>query len=202
MKTYSVKAKEIAPQWHVVDAADQPLGRIASRVASLLRGKHRPHFVPHMDLRDFVVVVNAERVRITGNNKMRQKTYYRHSMYPGGLKRTSLERMMATHPTRVIEHAVRGMLPHNRLGARLYRHLKVYVGPDHPHEAQFKAALRQPKEAVTAAPPRAKARKKAAPKSRAAKPQEKDKPKAKMKAKPKAKAQPKKQETSEEDTSA
>jgi large subunit ribosomal protein L13 len=136
MKTYSVKAKEIVPQWHVVDAADQSLGRVAAQVASLLRGKHRPNFTPHLDMRDFVVVVNAARVRITGNNKMRQKTYYRHSRYPGGLKETRLERMMSTHPTRVIEHAVRGMLPHNRLGAKLRRHLKVYAGPEHPHEAQ------------------------------------------------------------------
>jgi large subunit ribosomal protein L13 len=197
MKTYSVKAREIIPQWHVVDAADQPLGRLASRVASLLRGKHRPNFVPHLDMRDFVVVVNAERIRITGNNKMRQKTYYRHSMYPGGLKRTSLEKMMAIHPTRVIEHAVRGMLPHNRLGARLRRHLKVYVGPDHPHEAQLKApqkeappARRKAKRETAAVAP-AEARKKAATKARAAKPKEKAKPKAKPKAKAKARAKTK-----------
>lgn len=139
MKTYSVKAKEIVPQWHVVDAADQSLGRVAARVASLLRGKHRPNFTPHLDMRDFVIVVNAARVRITGKNKMREKIYYRHSMYPGGLKEMTLEKMMATHPTRVIENAVRGMLPHNRLGAKLRRHLKVYAGPEHPHEAQVRA---------------------------------------------------------------
>ena len=136
MKTYSTKAKDIKEQWHVVDAADQSLGRVATRIASLLRGKHRPEFTPHLDMRDFVVVVNAERVRISGNNKMREKLYRHHSRYPGGLKEITLEKMMATHPTRVIEHAVRGMLPHNRLGAKLRRHLKVYVGPEHPHTAQ------------------------------------------------------------------
>ena len=156
MKTYSVKAKEIVPQWHVVDAADQSLGRLAARVASLLRGKHRPDFTPHLDMRDFVVVVNAGKVRVTGNNKMRDKTYYHHTMHPGGLKKTTLERMMAAHPDRVIEHAVRGMLPHNRLGAQLYRHLKVYVGPEHPHQSQIKASSGQVEVAVAAAPPQAK----------------------------------------------
>src|SRR4030042_1245615 len=140
MKTYSVKAKEIVPQWHVVDAADQTLGRLAARVASLLRGKHRPDFTPHLDMRDFVVVVNAAKVRVSGNHKMRDKTYYRPTMHPGGLKKTTLEKMMAAHPGRVIEHAVPGMLPHNRLGAQLYRHLKVYVGPAHPHESQVKGS--------------------------------------------------------------
>jgi len=145
MKTYTVKAKDIVPKWHVVDAADQPLGRLATRVASLLRGKHRPDFTPYLDMRDFVVVVNAERVRVSGNNKMRQKIYYRHTQYPGGLKQVTLEKLMATHPTRVIEHAVRGMLPHNRLGAKLRRHLKVYVGPEHPHYAQTGDAPNKPK---------------------------------------------------------
>jgi len=157
MKTYSVKAKEIVPQWHVVDAADQSLGRVAAHIASLLRGKHRPNFSPHLDMRDFVVVVNAARVRITGKNKMREKTYYRHSMYPGGLKETTLEKMMATHPTRVIENAVRGMLPHNRLGAKLRRHLKVYAGPDHPHEAQVRAGKKSAAPAEKGAPPAAAA---------------------------------------------
>ena len=145
MKTYIVKAKDIVPKWHVVDAAGQPLGRLATRVASLLRGKHRPDFTPYLDMRDFVVVVNAERVHVSGNNKMRQKIYYRHSQYPGGLKQVTLEKLMATHPTRVIEHAVRGMLPHNRLGAKLRRHLKVYVGPEHPHQAQTGGAPKKPK---------------------------------------------------------
>jgi large subunit ribosomal protein L13 len=158
MKTYSVKAKEIVPQWHVVDAADRPLGRVAAQVASLLRGKHRPNFTPHLDMRDFVIVVNAARVRITGKNKMRQKTYYRHSMYPGGLKETTLEKMMAARPARVIEHAVRGMLPHNRLGAALRRHLKVYAGPEHPHEAQVRAGQKvTPPAAAAPAPEKEKA---------------------------------------------
>jgi large subunit ribosomal protein L13 len=152
MKTYTVKAKEIVPRWHVVDAADQPLGRLAARVASLLRGKHRPDFTPYLDMREFVVVVNAERVHFSGNNKMRGKIYYRHTQHPGGLREVTLEKMMATHPTRVIEHAVRGMLPHNRLGAKLRRHLKVYVGPEHPHQAQTGGAPKKPKEAVAAKP--------------------------------------------------
>jgi len=152
MKTYSLKAKDIVPKWHVVDAADQPLGRVATRIASLLRGKHRPEFTPHLDMRDFVVVVNAERVRVSGNNKMRQKIYYHHTQYPGGLKEITLEKMMARHPARVIEHAVRGMLPHNRLGAKLRRHLKVYVGPEHPHQAQTGGAPKKPKEAVREKP--------------------------------------------------
>lgn len=165
MKTYSVKAKEIVPQWHVVDAADQSLGRVAARVASLLRGKHRPNFTPHLDMRDFVIVVNAARVRITGKNKMREKTYYRHSMYPGGLKETTLEKMMATRPTRVIENAVRGMLPHNRLGAKLRRHLKVYAGPDHPHEAQVRAGKKSAPPVEKSAPPAVAAPSKARPAS-------------------------------------
>jgi large subunit ribosomal protein L13 len=157
MKTYSLKAKDITEKWHVVDAADQPLGRLATRIASLLRGKHRPDFTPHLDMRDFVVVVNAERVRVTGNNKMRDKIYYHHTRYPGGLKEVTLERMMATHPTRVIEHAVRGMLPHNRLGARLRRHLHVYVGPEHPHYAQTGDAPNKPKKPVAKPVAKAKA---------------------------------------------
>ncbi len=155
MKTYSVKAKDIVPQWHVVDAADQSLGRLAVRVASLLRGKHRRDFTPNLDMRDFVVVVNAGKVRFSGNNKMRDKIYYHHTQYHGGLRKITLERMMATHPGRVIEHAVRGMLPHNRLGAQLYRHLKVYVGPEHPHQSQVKAVPGQVEAAI--ATPKAKA---------------------------------------------
>jgi large subunit ribosomal protein L13 len=150
MKTYIVKAKELVPQWHLVDAADQSLGRVAVRVASLLRGKHRPNFTPYLDMRDFVVVINAERIRITGKSKPRGKLYYSHSMYPGGFKQVTLEKMMSRHPTRVIEHAVRGMLPHNRLGAKLYRHLKVYVGPEHPHQAQLGGVKKEPAPPVAA----------------------------------------------------
>lgn len=139
MKTYSPKAREITRDWHVVDAAGQTLGRLAAEVASLLRGKHKPTYSPHLDMGDYVVVVNSEKIRVTGR-KRQQKMYYRHSMYPGGLKVESLEKLLARHPTRVIERAVRGMLPHNRLGRALYRHLKVYAGPDHPHEAQVRAS--------------------------------------------------------------
>ncbi len=152
MKTYNLKGKDIVEKWHVVDAADQSLGRVATRIASLLRGKHRPDFTPYLDMRDFVVVVNAERVRISGNNKMRQKLYRHHTQYPGGLKEISLEKMLARHPTRVIEHAVRGMLPHNRLGAKLRRHLHVYVGPEHPHYAQTGGAPPKLKAAPVAKP--------------------------------------------------
>jgi large subunit ribosomal protein L13 len=139
MKTYSPKAREITRDWHVVDAAGQTLGRLASEVAGLLRGKHKPTYSPHMDMGDYVVVVNSEKIRVTGR-KRQDKVYYRHSTYPGGLKVESLEKLLARRPTRVIERAVRGMLPHNRLGRALYRHLKVYAGPDHPHEAQVRAS--------------------------------------------------------------
>jgi len=139
MKTYSPKAREITRDWHVIDATERTLGRLATEVASLLRGKHKPTYSPHLDMGDCVVVVNAEKIRVTGR-KRQQKMYYRHSMYPGGLKVESLEKLLARHPTRVIERAVKGMLPHNRLGRALNRHLKVYAGPDHPHEAQVRAS--------------------------------------------------------------
>ncbi len=138
MKTYTPKPGDLRETWHVIDAADRPLGRLASEVASILRGKRLPTFAPHVDPRTFVIVVNAAKVRVTGR-KLRQKTYYRHSGYPGGLKETTLEQELAKRPERVIERAVRGMLPHNRLGDRLRRHLKVYAGPDHPHQAQVNA---------------------------------------------------------------
>ena len=135
MKTYSTKAADIQRQWHVVDASGQVLGRLATSVASLLKGKHKPIYAPHMDTGDFVIVVNASKVRVTGR-KAKQKVYHRHSGYPGGLKSTSFSQMMERHPTRVVEHAVRGMLPHNRLGAAMARRLKVYTGEVHPHRAQ------------------------------------------------------------------
>ncbi len=140
MKTYSPKASDIERQWHVVDASGEVLGRLVARVAGLLMGKHKPMYSRHMDTGDFVVVINAERVRVTGN-KAKQKLYYRHSGYPGGLKSVSFERMLQTHPTRVIEHAAKGMLPHNRLGAQMMRKLKVYAGDAHPHPAQVKTIL-------------------------------------------------------------
>ena len=138
MKTYSTKASDIKREWHIIDASDKVLGRLATQVASLLMGKHKPIFCRHLDTGDFVVVINAEQVRVTGN-KAKQKLYYRHSGYPGGLKSISLERMMQTHPTRVIEHAVKGMLPHTRLGASMMKKLRVYVGDTHPHQAQTEA---------------------------------------------------------------
>ena len=139
MKTYSAKASEIKREWHVIDASGEIVGRLATKVASLLRGKHKPTFSPHLDTGDFVVIINADKVRVTGK-KAKQKLYYRHSGYPGGFKSISLEKMMQTNPTRVIEYAVKGMLPHNRLGASMIKKLKVYVGDSHPHLAQTKAA--------------------------------------------------------------
>jgi len=139
MKTYSTKASEIERQWHVIDASDKILGRLATQAARLLIGKHKPIFSRHLDVGDFVVVINAEKVRVTGN-KAKQKFYYRHSGYPGGLKSISLEKMMQTNPTRAIEYAVKGMLPHTRLGANMRERLKVYVGEAHPHPAQTKAS--------------------------------------------------------------
>jgi large subunit ribosomal protein L13 len=118
-----------------VDASGQTLGRLASEVARIVRGKHKPIYSPAVDVGDYVVVINAEKVHVTGR-KLDQKMYYRHSGYPGGLKEISLRRMLATHPTRVIEHAVRGMLPKNRLGRKMIKKLKVYAGSDHPHQAQ------------------------------------------------------------------
>lgn len=135
MKTYSTKASEIERRWHVFDATGQTLGRLSTQIAELLRGKHKVYFVPHLDVGDFVVVVNAEKIRVTGN-KLEEKIYYRHSGYPGGLKEVTLGKQLKVHPTRVIEHAVRGMLPHNSLGRAMYRKLKVYAGPTHPHGAQ------------------------------------------------------------------
>lgn len=140
MKTYVLRTPEIESKWHVVDAAGQPLGRLASEVARLLRGKHKPTYTPSLPMGDFVIVVNAAKVRLTGR-KREQKTYYRHTGYLGGLTEVRLEKLLATRPTRVIEHAVRGMLPRNRLGRRLLRRLKVYAGPDHPHEAQVRAGM-------------------------------------------------------------
>lgn len=135
MKTYATRVSDIERQWHVVDASGQTLGRLASQVASLLMGKHKPIYARHLDTGDYVIVLNAAKVRVTGK-KAKQKLYYRHSGYPGGLKSTTFETMLAAHPTRVIEHAVKGMLPRNRLGSAMYRKLKVYAGDSHPHQAQ------------------------------------------------------------------
>jgi large subunit ribosomal protein L13 len=136
MKTYSAKAADLNPQWHIIDASDKALGRLATEIATFLMGKHKPMYTPNMNTGDFVVVINAARVRVTGN-KAQQKTYYRHSNYPGGLKSINFARMMETQPTRVIEHAVRGMIPHNRLGQAMMKRLKIFAGDTHPYQAQL-----------------------------------------------------------------
>ena len=135
MKTYSTKVSEIKRDWHVIDATDQVLGRLATRVARLLMGKHKPIFSRNLDVGDYVVIINAEKVRVTGD-KAKQKVYYRHSGYPGGLKSITYDKLMQANPTRVIEHAVKGMLPHTRLGGNMMKKLKVYVGDTHPHLGQ------------------------------------------------------------------
>jgi large subunit ribosomal protein L13 len=135
VKTYSPKPSEISRAWYVVDGDGVVLGRLASEVAKILRGKHKPTFAPHLDTGDHVVVVNASKVRLTGA-KLEHKVYYRHSGYPGGLREINYERLMATRPQLAVEKAVRGMLPHNRLGRQMVKKLKVYAGPDHPHAAQ------------------------------------------------------------------
>ena len=138
-KPYKVRKKDLVPGWHVVDAEGQTLGRLSSEIAGLLQGKHNPLYVRNMAAGDFVIVVNAEKIRVTGN-KMSSKMYYRHSGYHGGLKEVTLERMLETHPERVIRHAVKGMLPKNSLGRRMLKKLKAYAGPSHPHQAQIAGA--------------------------------------------------------------
>ena len=140
MKTFSAKASDINREWHVIDASDKILGRLATKIARLLMGKNKPIYSPNLDTGDFVVVINAEKVLVTGG-KIRQKLYYRHSGYPGGFKSPNMERIMQTNPPRVIEHAVKGMLPHNRLGAKMMKKLRVYAGDTHPHQAQTKTAV-------------------------------------------------------------
>jgi large subunit ribosomal protein L13 len=135
MKTYSAKAPEIEQQWYVVDAEGETLGRLATRIADTLRGKRKPQFTPHVDTGDYVIVVNAEKIAVTGQ-KLDQKRYYRHSGYPGGLRSRTLREELERRPTEVIRTAVKGMLPRNRLARRQITKLKVYAGPDHPHEAQ------------------------------------------------------------------
>ena len=135
MRTYSPKSSDITRQWHVIDASDVVLGRLASQVAVLLRGKHKPIFAPHVDTGDFVIVINADKVALSGN-KLEQKRAYRHSGYPGGMHSVSYGELMEKRPDRIVEKAVRGMLPKNSLGRKTLRKLKVYAGPDHPHQAQ------------------------------------------------------------------
>jgi large subunit ribosomal protein L13 len=135
VRTYSPKPADVQRQWHVIDATDVVLGRLATQAATLLRGKHKPIFAPHVDTGDFVIVVNAAKVALTGN-KRDQKMAYRHSGYPGGLRRTPYSELLEKRPERAVERAVKGMLPHNTLGRQMLSKLKVYAGPDHPHQAQ------------------------------------------------------------------
>jgi large subunit ribosomal protein L13 len=145
MKTYTAKASEVERRWHVIDASGQTLGRLASEAAQLLKGKHKPQYTPHLDTGDFVIVVNAAKIRLTGK-KVTQRTYYRHSGYPGGLKAVTMGKVLQVRPTRVVERALRGMLPSNRLGEAMYRKLKVYAGETHPHAAQIQAQVKQEKK--------------------------------------------------------
>ena len=135
MKTYYAKPNEVAREWLLIDAQDQVLGRVASKAAHILRGKHKPTYTPHVDTGDFVVIINADKIRVTGK-KLTDKEYYRHSGYPGGLKCETFEEAMEKHPERVIEHAVKGMLPKNTLCRAMAKKLKVYSGVEHPHMAQ------------------------------------------------------------------
>ena len=135
MKTWNAKPGEVTRHWYVVDAEGQTLGRLATQIADTLRGKNKPQYTPHVDTGDFVVVINAEKIRVTGN-KLAQKTYWRHSGYPGGIKSRSLQEMLDRRPEEVIRKAVKGMLPRNRLARQQLTKLKVYAGPEHPHEAQ------------------------------------------------------------------
>jgi large subunit ribosomal protein L13 len=135
MKTFSAKPHEVKRDWYVIDASDQVLGRLAVEIARRLRGKHKPEFTPHVDTGDYIVVINAEKVRVTGR-KGEQKMYYRHSQYAGGLKTTNFTKLQQKFPARIIEKAVKGMLPKGPLGSAMYRKLKVYAGGEHPHAAQ------------------------------------------------------------------
>ena len=135
MKTYHAKPGEVEREWLLVDATDMVLGRLASQIAQILKGKHKPQYTPHVDTGDFVVVINAEKIRLTGN-KMNDKNLYRYSGFPGGLKEVPISVMLAKHPERVIEHAVKGMLPKNTLGRAMGKKLKVYRGPEHKNQAQ------------------------------------------------------------------
>ena len=142
MKTYYAKPNEVEREWVLIDATDQVLGRVAAKAAQILKGKHKPQYTPHVDTGDFVVIINADKIRVTGK-KLTDKEYYRHSGYPGGLKCETFEEAMEKHPERVIEHAVKGMLPKNTLGRAMAKKLKVYAGAEHPHDG-------------TAAPPRSR----------------------------------------------
>jgi len=140
MKTYSAKPQEVKSEWHVVDATDKTLGRLASEIARRLRGKHKPQYTPHVDTGDHIIVVNAEKIHVTGN-KLSDKIYYHHTGYIGNLKSISLGKLLEKHPERVVQKAVKGMMPKNSLGRAMFRKLHVYVGPDHPHTAQQPSSL-------------------------------------------------------------
>ena len=135
MKTFSAKAEEIKRSWYLIDASGKTLGRLATEVARRLRGKHKPEYTPHVDTGDYIIIINAEKVGVTGR-KAEQKTYYSHTGYPGGIKSTTFEKLQAKHPERIIETAVKGMLPKNPLGRAMFRKLKVYAGAEHNHVAQ------------------------------------------------------------------
>lgn len=141
MKTFSAKLHEVKRDWYIIDASDKVLGRLATEIASRLRGKHKAEYTPHVDTGDYIVVTNVENIRVTGR-KFKEKIYYSHTEYPGGIKEISFDKLQAKHPARILEKAVKGMLPKNPLGRDMYRKLKIYVGNEHPHEAQ------QPKELV------------------------------------------------------
>jgi large subunit ribosomal protein L13 len=140
MKTYTARPKDITRKWFIVDATGKPLGRLASQVAKILRGKHKPIFTPHMDVGDHVIIINAEKVMITGRNKPLEKIY-RHSQFPGGLKYTTYGKLLSNTPEKLVMRVVKGMLPHNTLGAATLKKLRVYKGAEHPHEAQMPEAL-------------------------------------------------------------
>jgi large subunit ribosomal protein L13 len=140
MKTYSAKPKDVRREWFVVDATDKILGRLATEVARRLRGKHKPEYTPHIDTGDHIVVVNADKIRVTGN-KLEDKVYHRHTGYPGGIRSVVLKDLLAQHPERVIEKAVKGMLPKNPLGRSMFKKLHVYAGTDHKHQAQQPQSL-------------------------------------------------------------
>ncbi|MFV0477201.1 MAG: 50S ribosomal protein L13 [Parahaliea sp.] len=135
MKTFSAKAEDVSRDWYIVDASDKTLGRLASEIAHRLRGKHKPEYTPHVDTGDYIVVVNAEKIRVTGN-KTKDKMYHHHTGYPGGLKSISFEKLIDKAPERVLQGAVKGMLPRNPLGRAMFKKLKVYAGTEHPHAAQ------------------------------------------------------------------
>lgn len=140
MKTFTATPQTVSRDWYIVDATDKTLGRLATEVARRLRGKHKPEFTPHVDVGDYIIVINAGKVRVTGR-KMTDKIYYRHTGYPGGIKETSLDKLLATHPTRALEAAIKGMLPKNPLGRAMFRKLKLYAGSEHEHHAQQPIAL-------------------------------------------------------------